>query len=288
MSALGQKGSTRPSSRKSAQNGSCSVRNGGFVAHFFAITVEMMRIKTSFGEPENRGMPMSVFSLKSATDLAGTSAVHFPNESAEYRRARERLLAEEIELRRHIERVAELRRALPPGGIVTKDYSFEGERGAVKLSDLFGDKPTLVIYSYMFGPQREKPCPMCTSFMSTWEAKLPDVEQRVAFVFVARSPIARLIEAKRARGWTQHKIYSDASGDYTRDYVSAADADAPGYTVFTRRDGSIRHFWSAEMGPSTADPKQDPRGAPDMDPLWTILDTTPGGRGTDWYPKLVY
>jgi len=231
---------------------------------------------------------MSVLSLKPATDLAGASAAHFPNESAEYRRARETLLAEEIDLRRHIERVAELRRALPPGGVVTKGYSFEGEGGAVKLSDLFGDKQTLVIYSYMFGPQREKPCPMCTSFMSTWEAKIPDVEQRVAFVFVARSPIARLIEAKKARGWTQHKIYSDASGDYTRDYVSAADADAPGYSVFTLRDGAIRHFWSGEMGPSTADPGQDPRGAPDMDPLWTILDTTPEGRGTNWYPKLGY
>jgi predicted dithiol-disulfide oxidoreductase (DUF899 family) len=233
-------------------------------------------------------MPMSVFSLKPATDLAGASAAHFPNESAEYRRAREKLLVDEIELRRHIERVAELRRALPPGGAVTKDYSFEGEAGPAKLSGLFGDKQTLVIYNYMFGPQREQPCPMCTSFMSTWEAKIPDVEQRVAFVFVARSPIARLIEAKKARGWTQHKIYSDASGDYTRDYVSAADADAPGYSVFTRRDGSIRHFWSGEMGPSTADPGQDPRGAPDMDPLWTILDTTPEGRGTDWYPKLGY
>src|SRR5437588_3866473 len=107
--------------------------------------------------------------LKPAAELARASHVRFPNESAEYRRARETLLAEEIDLRRHIERVAELRRALPPGGAVTKAYSFEGEGGAVKLSDLFGDKQTLVIYSYMFGPQREQPCPMCTSFMSTWE-----------------------------------------------------------------------------------------------------------------------
>src|SRR2546427_2549060 len=174
--------------------------------------------------------------LKPASELARASKVHFPNESAEYRRARQELLTEEIELRRHIERVAELRRALPAGGEVTKKYEFVGEGGRATLSDLFGDKQTLVIYSYMFGPQRETQCPMCTSFMSTWEAKLPDVEQRIAFVFVARSPIARLIAAKRARGWTRHRIYSDASGDYTRDYVSAADAAAPGYTVFTRHD----------------------------------------------------
>ena len=226
--------------------------------------------------------------LKPAAELARTNKTRHPNESAEYRRAREALLAEEIELRRHIERVAEMRRALPPGGEVTRAYEFSGESGKVTLPELFGNKQTLVIYSYMFGPQREKPCPMCTSFMSTWEAKLPDVEQRIAFAFVARSPIERLIEAKKARGWTRHKIYSDTSGDYTRDYVSATDADMPGYSVFTRRDGVIRHFWSGEMGQAMADPGQDPRGAPDIDPLWTLLDTTPEGRGKDWYPKLGY
>ncbi len=231
---------------------------------------------------------MSGSTPKPATELAHANTARVLNESAEYRRAREQLLAEEIELRRHIERVAELRRALPPGGAVARNYEFVSEGGKAILPDLFGNKPTLVIYSYMFGPQREKPCPMCTSFMGTWEAKLPDVEQRIAFVFVARSPIARLIEAKKARGWSRHKIYSDASGDYTRDYVSAADADVPGYNVFTRRDGSIRHFWSGEMGPATADPGQDPRGAPDLDPLWAILDTTPEGRGKDWYPRLAY
>jgi len=231
---------------------------------------------------------MDSSTLKPASELARTNKAHFPNESADYRRARQNLLVEEIELRRHIERVAELRRALPAGGEVTKSYVFEGENGKVGLSDLFGDKQTLAIYSYMFGPQRQALCPMCTSFMGTWEHKLPDIEQRIAFVFVARSPIARLIEAKKARGWTRHKVYSDVSGDYTRDYVSADDADVPGYSVFTRRDGTIRHFWSAEMSGVMADPGQDPRGAPDFDPLWTILDTAPEGRGVDWYPKLAY
>jgi predicted dithiol-disulfide oxidoreductase (DUF899 family) len=231
---------------------------------------------------------MSSSTLKPAIELARANAVRFPNESADYRRARQALLAEEIELRRHIERVAEQRRRLPPGGEVTKAYRFEGESGPVSFAELFGSKPTLIVYSYMFGPEREKPCPMCTSFMSTWEAKLPDVEQRVAFVFVARSPVARLIAAKKARGWTRHRIYADDSGDYTRDYVSRDDADIPAYNVFIRRDGVIRHFWAAEMGGATADPGQDPRGAPDFDSLWTILDTTPEGRGTSWYPSLSY
>jgi predicted dithiol-disulfide oxidoreductase (DUF899 family) len=227
-------------------------------------------------------------SLTPAKELAKRNRARFPNESEAYRRARNALLVEEIELRRHIERVAEQRRQLPPGGEVTHEYRFEGERGPVSLAELFGDKKTLVVYSYMFGPKRERPCPMCTSLMSSWEEKVPDIEQRVGFAMVARSPIQRLVAAKQARGWTKLKVYSDIDGAYTRDYVSAEDADIPAYNVFTRKDGPIRHFWSGEMGGEMADPGQDPRGAPDPDPLWTILDTTPEGRGSDWYPKLEY
>lgn len=223
-----------------------------------------------------------------AAELAAKNRARFPNESAAYRAARNALLAEEIELRRHVERVAELRRRLPVGGEVTRTYRFEGEHGPVTLAELFGDKDSLIIYRYMLGPERANPCPMCTSLMATWEGKLPDVEQRVAFAFVARSPIDRLRAAKAARGWTRLRVYADTDGAYSRDYVSAEDADVPGYTVFTRRDGTIRHFWSGEMGGDTADPGQDPRGAPDFDPLWLLLDTTPEGRGTDWYPQLDY
>ena len=36
------------------------------------------------------------------------------------------------------------------------------------------------------------------------------------------------------------------------------------------------------------DPGQDPRDAPDVASLWNILDLTPEGRASDWYPKLAY
>ncbi len=231
---------------------------------------------------------MSTNQLKSAIDLARHNGVRFPNESADYRQARDALLAEEIELRRHIERVAAQRRALPPGGIVPKDYAFVGENGHVSFSSLFGDKQTLAVYSYMYGPERAQPCPMCTSLMAAWDGEARDVEQRIALVMVARSPIDRLLAAKQEQGWHHLRLYSDLVGDFTRDYVSADDADMPGFSVFTRRDGNIRHFWSGEMGGTTADSGQDARGAPDLMPLWTILDSTPEGRGSDWYPKLEY
>lgn len=226
--------------------------------------------------------------LKPADQLARANGVRFPNESDDYRRARDALLAEEIELRRHIERVAEQRRALPHGGAVSKDYRLVGEEGPVTFSDLFGGKQTLAIYSFMYGPQRQQPCPMCSSLMSAWDGEAADVEQRIALVMVARSPIKRLLALKKERGWRHLRIYSDISGDYTRGYVSDEDADMPGFNIFSRRDSSMRHFWSGEMGPTTADPGQDPRGAPDLMPLWTILDCTPEGRGADWYPKLTH
>src|SRR5258708_19476806 len=99
--------------------------------------------------------------LTPAAHLAAKNKAHFPNESLEYRQARNALLAEEIELRRHIERVAALRRALPPGGEVSEDYAFEGLDGTVRLSQLFADKHTLLIYTIMFAPQRERASPIC-------------------------------------------------------------------------------------------------------------------------------
>jgi predicted dithiol-disulfide oxidoreductase (DUF899 family) len=229
--------------------------------------------------------------LVPAVELAKRNQTQFPNESPEYRRAREALLAEEIELRRHIERVADQRRALPPGGEVKKDYRFVNETGAtVGFADLFGDQQSLVLYSYMFGPQRERPCPMCTSLLGAWDGEGADIQQRVAMAIVARSPIEKLVAFKKERGWRQLKLFSDASGEFSRDYHAIAPdgSDIPGFNVFTRRDSRIRHFWSGEMGFEQADPGQDPRGAPDIMPLWTILDALPEGRGASWYPKLDY
>jgi predicted dithiol-disulfide oxidoreductase (DUF899 family) len=232
--------------------------------------------------------------LKPAAELARAGGIRFPNESVEYRRAREALLAEEIELRRHIERVAEQRRALPPGGEVNKNYAFEGEQGRASFSDLFGDKDTVVVYNYMFGPQRERPCPMCTSLLSAWDGEVPDIQQRVALAVVARSPIERLVAFKRERGWHHLPLYQDISGEFSRDYhaLTKDGGDDAAFNVFTRRQeaggSTIRHFWGGEMNGASADPGQDPRGAPDLMPLWTILDVTPQGRGTDWYPKLNY
>ncbi|MET0310316.1 MAG: DUF899 family protein [Sphingomonas sp.] len=228
--------------------------------------------------------------LEPATTLAA-HRTPFEGESPDYSAARAALLAEEIELRRHLERVAVRRRALPPGPAVTGDYRFIGEDGAARsFAELFGDKDTLFVYTYMFGPQRERPCPMCTSLLSSWDGEVPDIEQRIALAVIARSPIEKLTAFKRERGWRHLRLYSDTDQAFSRDYHAVAPdgGDIPHPLVFTRRDGTIRLFWAGEMGEDSADPGEDPRGAPDLMPLWTILDSTPEGRGADWYPSLTY
>src|SRR3546814_12817551 len=91
----------------------------------------------------------------------------FPNESTEYRTARNALLDAEIALRRQLEAVAAQRRALPPRGAVPKDFVFE-RIGAnqrpeqVKLSELLGDHPSIPLHSFLYGPERGQPCSGCT------------------------------------------------------------------------------------------------------------------------------
>ena len=228
--------------------------------------------------------------LTPAVELAERGPVRFPNESAEYRAARTALLAEEIELRRHLERVAAQRRALPPGGEVIGDYQFQSETGTTDFAGLFGDKDTLAVYSFMFGPQREKPCPMCTALLGPLDGNAADLDQKISLVVVARSPVERLADFKTQRGMRNLRFCQDLNDNYSRDYFGLLPdgSEVPAFNIFTRQDGVIRHFWSGEMTGDSVDPGQDPRGAPDLSPLWNVLDMTPEGGGTDWYPKLSY
>jgi predicted dithiol-disulfide oxidoreductase (DUF899 family) len=228
--------------------------------------------------------------LTPAKQLAEATPIRIRNESADYRAARTALLAEEIELRRHLARVAAQRRALPPGGAVEGDYRFIGANGPTDFAGLFGDKDTLVVYSFMYGPQRERPCPMCTNLLGPLAANADDIRQKVALAVVARSPFERLAAFARERGWRDLPLYQDVNDAYSRDYFGLLPdgSEVPNFSVFTRRDGSIRHFWSGELTGQSADPGQDPRGAPDMGTLWNVLDLTPEGRDPHWYPSLAY
>jgi predicted dithiol-disulfide oxidoreductase (DUF899 family) len=82
---------------------------------------------------------MDAHTLTSASTLARKAKTPFPGESDAYRKAREALLAEEIEFRRHMTRLAEQRRELPPGPVITDHYRFKDANASeLRLADLFG------------------------------------------------------------------------------------------------------------------------------------------------------
>jgi predicted dithiol-disulfide oxidoreductase (DUF899 family) len=242
------------------------------------------------------------------------TSIGFPHETAEYRSARERLLVQEIELRRAMEAVAAARRALPSGGPVPEDYVFDGLRsdGApskIKLSELFAPgKDSLVVYNFMFprhptdsrpGPTAgataplkvdEGPCPSCTALLDQLDGAAEHVAQRINFVVVAKAPLDRLTAFAKERGWRRLRLLSSAGNSFKRDYhaETADGSQQPMITVFHRDGDGIRHFWSSEMLYAPAEPGQDPRHAGTIEPLWNLFDLTPQGRPSDWEEHIDY
>ncbi|MFE2087525.1 DUF899 family protein [Streptomyces sp. NPDC002596] len=218
-------------------------------------------------------------------------------ESAEYVTAREELRHAEIELMRHRERVADLRRRLPPGPVVD-DYVFEegpadlhaGDAPArtVRLSELF-TRPgrDLVIYQFMYGKQQTQPCPMCTMWIDGFNGIAPHVAQNVDFAVVAAAELPVLRAHARNRQWTNLRLLSAGASTFKYDLGSE---DAEGnqdstVSVFTRdSNGSVHHFYSVH--PRMSD-DIDQRGIDLLSPVWHVLDLTPQGRD-DWFPALSY
>jgi predicted dithiol-disulfide oxidoreductase (DUF899 family) len=234
---------------------------------------------------------MDAHTLKPAATLAKLARTPFPGESAEYRKAREALVTEEIEFRRHMTRLAEQRRTLPPGPVIEKNYRFKDANGSeLGFLDLFGRQSALVTYFWMFGPQRERPCPMCTNWLGAVNGNAADIKQRVALKVLGRSPVSRQIAFAQERGWRNLDFVQTVGDDYAKDIgvLKSDGSEWPAITVFKRDGDEVRLFWAAEMTSEMADPGEDPRLAPDIASLWSILDLTPDGRGKDWYPKLSY
>jgi predicted dithiol-disulfide oxidoreductase (DUF899 family) len=237
----------------------------------------------------------------------------FPGESAEYRAARDRLLAREIELRRAMEAVAAARRELPPGGVVPEDYVFQGA-GAdgsptdVRLSELFAPgKDSLVIYSFMFPrsyggerpgpasgetallPLEEGPCPSCVALLDQLDGAVEHASQHVNLAVVAKTSLPRLLTWANERGWRHLRLLSSAGNTYNRDYFgeSADGSQVPMLNVFHRDGQAMRHFWGAELTYGPSDPGQDHRSVGTLEPLWNLFDLTREGR-PQWDEQLSY
>jgi predicted dithiol-disulfide oxidoreductase (DUF899 family) len=238
----------------------------------------------------------------------------FPGESAEYRAARDRLLAQEVELRRTMEAVAAARRELPTGGVVPEDYVFQaaaadGGVTEIKMSELFSSgKNSLVIYSFMFprdpgddrpGPAggesallelSEGPCPSCVGLLDQLDGAAEHAAPLLDLVIVAKAPLPRVLAFARERGWRRLRLLSSSGNTYNRDYFgeTAEGAQRPMLNVFERDGDLIRHFWGSELFYEPSDPGQDPRHVGTLEPLWNLLDLTREGRPSTWDEQLSY
>jgi predicted dithiol-disulfide oxidoreductase (DUF899 family) len=219
------------------------------------------------------------------------------NESADYLTAREQLRLAEIELMHQRERVAALRRELPPAAPV-EDYVFEEGPSdlsggdvpvrRVRLSELFtAPGRSLVIYHLMFGKQQTTPCPMCTMWIDGFNGVAQHLAQNLDFAIAAAADPAELRAHARARGWHNLRLLSCGTSTFKYDLGSEDDQGNQDSTisVFTRDTaGDVRHFYTAH--PRMAD-DIDQRGIDLLSPVWNLMDLTPEGRG-DWYADLNY
>ncbi len=240
--------------------------------------------------------------------------ITFPNESQEYRAAREKLLQKEIELRRAMEDVAVARRALPKGGMVPQDYVFDGlgpngKPARIKLSELFAPgKDSLIVYSMMFPrhPQEKRdvatggeiakltredqPCPSCTALLDQFDGAVGHLEAAgFNFAVVGKTALDNMIALGRDRGWVNMRLLSSVGNSFNRDYHAEAEdgAQLPVLSVFCRDADGIRHFWSSELGFAPSEPGQDPRAIGTCEILWNLMDFTAEGR-PDWNEQLQY
>lgn len=217
----------------------------------------------------------------------------FPNESKEYRKARNGLLEDEMALRSRIEEVANKRRALPEGGELKEDYTFEeyvgGQVVKARFSELFQPHTdTLVLYSFMYGPDMKKPCPGCTDVVDALDAHANHIQQCVSIAAVAKNPIGLFHAHAHTRGWQNIRLLSSENNSYNQDYYGEVDgSQIPVANVFRRDTGKILHFWCTEMVGRSSPDGQDPRHVDMFRPLWNVLDVTPGGRG-DFNTQLSY
>jgi len=220
----------------------------------------------------------------------------WPNQSDEYRRARDELLRAEVELRRQEEAVAARRRTLPLGGEVTGDYVFDSPSGPVRFPELFANgRDTLFLYNFMFTPGErglplEVACPSCTSIIDAMDGAFRHLLDRVAVAIVAKAPIDQFAAWGRKRGWRFAPLYSSSSSTFNRDYNAESEdgGQLPVAHVFTRSNGRVHHRWSSELFAAPRDPGQHPRHVDYMWPIWKVLDLTPEGRGADWNPRYSY
>lgn len=214
---------------------------------------------------------------------------------AQWRAQRTQLLEQEKELTRHMDRVSAERRRLPMVRI-EKDYTFEGPAGKRRLVDLFEQRRQLIVYHFMFEPDRDKGCPGCTGYVNSLGDLSMLAERETTFVLISRAPFAKLEAYRKQHGWNR-AWYSSFGSEFNYDFHVTLDekvrpveynfrsqaeilaknpenrpeGEAHGLSVFFRLNDDVYHTYSAYA-----------RGVESLTDAYRLLDLTPYGRQEVW------
>ena len=198
--------------------------------------------------------------------------------SEEWQAAREILLAKEKEATRARDALAAERRRLPIVRI-DKSYALDGPDGKRTLLDLFEGRSQLLLYHFMFGPNRDAGCDGCSMFVDQI-GHLAHLHARdTSFALVSRAPLASIAPYKERMGWTI-PWYSSSESDFNVDFGVSPEVPQPdvyqdgesfGLSVFLRDGENVfRTYFTTHRG-------VEPLGS-----VWTLLDLTPLGRQETW------
>jgi predicted dithiol-disulfide oxidoreductase (DUF899 family) len=155
--------------------------------------------------------------------------------------ARAELRAREIEEAEARAAVNAARRRLPATA-VEQEYVLDGPAGPVTLAGAFEGRPQLILYHFMFHPSWSQGCPYCSHVIDNIGHLAHMNALGTTFATVSRAPQAKIQPFRQRMGW-QHPWYSDASGDFNRDFDATDDRGA--INVFLRDGDAVYRTYTA-------------------------------------------
>jgi len=212
---------------------------------------------------------------------------------SDWNEARKLLLVKEKELARQRDELTKLRQQLPWHKI-EKEYEFEAREGKLKLTDLFGPHSQLLVYHFMFGPDWEEGCPICSMAADHYDPLVVHLQARdVSLVTISRAPFSKLDAYQKRMDWSFPWLSSQES-DFNHDFGvhftseeieaslpnynygsgTASMTELPGISSFHKNDaGEVFHTYSAYA-----------RGLENILGIYNFLDMVPKGRGEQSLP----
>jgi predicted dithiol-disulfide oxidoreductase (DUF899 family) len=186
-----------------------------------------------------------------------------------YRETTGKLAAYRQEIAALRDKMRALQQSVEPEEIA--DYRFAGPDGAVRLSELFGDKDTLFVIHNM-----GKSCPNCTLWADGFNGVLPHLESRAAFVVTSPDDPATQAEFAASRGW-KFRMVSHQGSDFAADMGYRGDGGwMPGVSVFKRIGGTIMRVSDGGFEPGD-----------DFCAVWHFFDLIPEGPA-GWRARFSY